>query len=216
MSDGDRELEVLRRWFRDRPGDGLPREGCFDAERILGVVLGECPVAERRALADHATSCAECAAAWRLAREYAREGELAARRPSASSWRWIAAAAAVLVFALALPLVWRQLPPGGEPALRSVGQGTIESRTPADVPLPAGAFELRWSPGPEGTRYDLRLMDTRLEKIAGARALQATAYTVPAEALAGIEPGTTLLWQVDATLPDGRRVSSETFTVRLE
>ena len=210
------ELAVLQTWFRDRPADGIAGTDCFDAERILDVVLGKRPASERRALADHAAGCAECAAAWRLAREYAKEARLSSAPARTLPWRWIGAAAALLVLALAAPLVMQRLSPGGAPALRSVGHEAIESLTPSDRPLPADAFELRWSAGPEGTRYDLRVMETDLEKIAGARALQAAEYTVPAEALAGIEPGTTLLWQVDATFPDGRRISSETFAVRLE
>ena len=41
-------------------------------------------------------------------------------------------------------------------------------------------------------------------------------FTVPAAALAGLEPGSLVLWQVELILPEGRRIVSETFATRLE
>ena len=100
--------------------------------------------------------------------------------------------------------------------LRTLGDTTIESRLAEGEALAADRFILRWSPGPEGTRYDVRVTDRRLEHLARAVSLERPEYTVSAAVLAGLEPGSVVLWQVEMVLPDGRRFASRTFATRLE
>ena len=64
----------------------------------------------------------------------------------------------------------------------------------------------------------------RLLEIAGvdlavlhrAEGLTEAGYTVPAEAVAGVEPGDRLLWGIEATEPDGSKTASRTFVVVLQ
>ena len=74
---------------------------------------------------------------------------------------------------------------------------------------------LRWSAGPEGARYDVRVTDTALRAIAGAAALSEPEYQVPLESLADLADGDRILWQVETVLPDGSRSTSETFSARI-
>ena len=101
------------------------------------------------------------------------------------------------------------------PVLRTLAQEPIRSLVTEGAALPADGFTLRWTEGPEGSYHAIRVTDRRLNLLAGARSLDEAAYTVPAEALTGLEAGTVILWQVETVLPDGRRVASETFTVKL-
>jgi hypothetical protein len=192
----------------------------------MSAVLGELSIAENRSLADHSAVCPSCTVAWKLAREYAEESGLRTDESApiivSHSWRplsrWIPAAAAL---AAALVLVAILFPWQGErhsppPVFRALDQETIESRIPEDEHLPADRFTLRWSPGPEGVRYDIRVTDRRLNHLARAVSLDRPEYSVPAAALAELEPGSLVLWQVEAVLPDGRRIVSKTFATRLE
>jgi len=223
MSESHAGSERLRDRFLNSPRETPPEPGCPSPEAILKAVLGESASAENRALAEHAALCAPCAAAWRLAREYANEAELvpdsgAAGQPSRTLWRWTPAAvalAAVLLFALFL-LPRDSTDPVIDPVLRSLGQKAIESALPPDATLPADGFVLRWVPVSEGARYTIRVTDQRLEPLAGASGLQSAEYAVSAEALAGLEPGSLVLWQVETVLGDGRRIVSETFVTRIE
>jgi hypothetical protein len=225
VSDDDLRSEDLRRRFLDPPDGAGAGPDCPEPETFLRAVLGDLPVAENRRLASHAALCPSCTVAWRLAREYAPEAGLetgGARAKARAGWppspRWIPAAAAL---AAALALVAILIPWGGPgepgtPVLRAGEAPVVESLVPGESALPRQGFVLRWSPGPEGSRYALRVTDLRLEHVAGAAGLESAEFTVPAEALEGLEPGALVLWQVELILPEGRRVLSETFATRLE
>jgi len=211
------QSEQLRRAFLSPPPDSPIGEGCYEPARILRAVLGELSVKENRQLADHARTCGSCALAWKLALEYADEAELRPKR-SSSVWRWLPAAAVLVVALVAVGVLapWEDGGGTGEPVLRSVGTATVRSLVAEEQPLPGAGFVLRWSPGPEGARYDLRVTDRRLNTLHRANAADATEYTVPESALSGLEPGSIVLWQVEMVLPDGRRVTSATFAATLE
>jgi hypothetical protein len=228
MSERMPPSDDLRRRFLEPPEGAVSEAACPEPERYLRAALGELSAEENRELAEHGAVCPACTLAWKLAGEYAEEAALKTsdraegiaegRVPRARRRYWLPAAAAL---AAALALVAVLAPwPGREgapaPVLRAIEQEAIESLVPEGSSLPADAFTLRWSGGPEGSRFALRVTDRRLEHLAGASALDAREYTVPPEALAYLEPGTMVLWQVEATLPDGRRLVSETFATRLE
>ena len=80
--------------------------------------------------------------------------------------------------------------------------------------LPRAACRLEWSAGPEGTRYDLTVSDGNLEILAAVKGLTRPEFTLPQDAI----PRSTaeLFWRVTARLPDGRTLSSETFTSAIE
>ena len=74
-------------------------------------------------------------------------------------------------------------------------------------------FRLRWTPAPAGSRYDVRVTTEDLRVIATANDLVAAEFALEPGQLAGLVPGSRVLWQVDAVLPGGARVSSPTFVV---
>jgi hypothetical protein len=75
---------------------------------------------------------------------------------------------------------------------------------------------LRWTPGPEGTTYNLQVATERLEKISEARGLTAAEYLVPEAALRMVPAGARVLWRVETVLPDGSRAGSRTFRTRVQ
>jgi len=212
--------EDLRRRYLAPPPGIIHADDCPDPDHILAAVLGEATIEENRSLADHATLCASCAIAWRLARGYAGEAGLSRPEPQpaarTSPGRWALAAAAAVILIAGAFLTWdRQVPPR-EPVFRSGRIDVIESLVPEGALLPPSAAVLRWSPGPPGCRYDIRVTDRRLNRLAGARALDRPQYTIPPTALADLEPGSVILWQVDTIRTDGRSITSLTFSARIE
>ncbi|MFP2933952.1 hypothetical protein ACLESO_54285, partial [Pyxidicoccus sp. 3LG] len=92
----------------------------------------------------------------------------------------------------------------------------VVSQVPESAPLPRERCILRWSGGPEGTRWSLQLSSEDLSLVHRADSLTRGEYQVPAEVLAKLPAGTKLLWQVEARLPDGQIRRSATFVNRLE
>jgi hypothetical protein len=81
--------------------------------------------------------------------------------------------------------------------------------------LPREDFRLRWSPGPEGSRYDVRVTTESLEVVADAQRLAEPSFLVPESALVKLPAGGRVLWRVEALLPGGERVASPTFVTIL-
>src|SRR5205823_8197948 len=92
-----------------------PAQGCAPAERIFDAATGQLAPDEARTLLAHNLGCADCTAAWRLAREIAAEARLlpAPVQPRAIRWRRpaIAAGLAAAASLLLLPLSRRTEPP---------------------------------------------------------------------------------------------------------
>lgn len=220
MSDAPAGYDDLKRLYLSPPPGVAHAPGCPEPDRILAAVLGELSVEENRGLADHAAICPSCTVAWHLARDYAGEAGMSRPEPLPAARTGLrrgalAAAAAAVLIAAAL-LTWNRQGPPLEPVLRS-GQGdAIESLVPEATALPSSAFILRWSAGPAGCRYNVRVTDPMLNHLAGARALEQPEYTIPPDSLAGVESGGLVLWQVETIRPDGRSITSPTFSVRLE
>jgi hypothetical protein len=170
---------------------------------------------------DHTGRCPSCAEDWRLARFVGRRaeetgGDLAGgRRRAMGRRRWLAAAAAVLVAILGGVGLHLSQTEDRELVLRDQPGEMIESLTPEDRPLPREHATLRWT-GPEGARYTLVVTTARVRVVARTEGLTESSYTLPVSAVAGLDPGTDLLWHVEALLPDGSRVTSKTFRVRIE
>jgi hypothetical protein len=190
---------------------------CPDAGRIWSVVRGELGAAESQALVDHALGCASCGTALRLAREI--QVEATPHVVPRKGWRaahWAAVAAGIVV-ALLIPVglyEWRA--PRPAPAVYREPGSEITPLVAEGQTLPRSAFVLRWSPGPESTRYSIRVLRSDLTVIASADGLENAEYGVPAEALREVAAGTTVYWRVEEHLPDGSHVVSDTFSVRLE
>jgi hypothetical protein len=202
-----------------------PGPACPEPDRIWAAATAESPPAERHEIFEHMASCASCAVAFRLARELSAESreEGAAGAPveplllpGPRSWmRWgasLAAAAAVAAVAVvAVQLPWSRPGPyrGGE-------SREIRSQIPEQARLPRGQADLRWTAGPPGSVYEVRVLTREGREIAVESGLAEPRWRIPASALTAVPSGAVLYWRVTALPPDGKSLGSKTFSVRLE
>jgi hypothetical protein len=196
---------------------------CPVTQRILDSVDEKLAPGENRKLVRHLAECGSCSAAWGLARELtlehgAEESEGRSALSTGSHRRWLPLAVAAAVI-LTLGLVGYRLFPRGEapaePVYRVDEESWLTSELLAGQPLPRQDCLLRWTAGPEGTTFDLQVTDEDLEILAEAWRLSVPEYRIDPGALAGLSPGSSVLWRVIAYLPDGRRASSRTFVTPL-
>ena len=220
IDEGDARLRAAfrARTSRSVPGDHVP------AADLWSAVRGELSADERRAIVDHTASCAECAEAWRLAIEVTPDPlpvAAPAPRPAWAGFRWPAtfaplAAAAALAVAVGAG-VWLSRGPEltTTPGFRGGDAPVVRSLVADDEALGREQFLLRWSAGPAGSRYDLRVTTEALEVVADVQGLAEPAFLVPSAALSSVPPGSRLLWRVEVVAPDGARSASPTFVTRL-
>jgi hypothetical protein len=220
MKDEDGTAARWRQAFAGLSERAAPRPDCPEPDRIWAAASAESPPAERHEIFDHIASCASCAAAFRLARGLSQEKssqqdgqvELFPLIKPRSWQRWGAAlAAAVLVLAVLLPRWWNRPEPyrGGEAR-------EILSQIPDDAPLARDQAVLRWTAGPPGSLYEVRVLTRDGREIAVESGLTEAHYQIPPSALSEVSAGTILYWQVKALQPDGKNLGSKTFSVRLE
>jgi hypothetical protein len=214
----------LRRHLREsEPARG--REGCLSSGVLADAAAGTLSRAEAAAAADHLAACSACAEEYRLIaplREWAEdaaariEGRPPRGRRRAVSPRlrpvvWLgAAAAAFLAVAILFPARTTAPPP-----LRTETAAAIRSLVEGQ-PLSREACRLRWSDAGAGARYSVTLALKDLTVLYSAGGVDGTEVTVPADVLRPIPPGTEVVWTVEATLPDRRRIASPAFLARLE
>jgi hypothetical protein len=218
-----KDLQSLRDSFLAVPA-GPPRHDCPQPAEVWDAAEGDLSPRRLARIVDHLASCAACRESWRLARDLQESSAEAQApevvRPTASAWwPWAAAAAAaaVLIVALALPR-WGTLgrrARSGAP-LRGSVTGELKSLVSETDPQPRTRLLLRWSPADRGARYQVHVTTRDLTEVAGAAGLDAPEYGVPERSLAKLPPNATLLWQVSASLPDGRSITSPTFLVRVQ
>ena len=209
MSDADDR--ALRDRWRERSYPGAPSPGCPDPETLRRAVALELPVDERRSLVRHVGGCALCAETWRLAVALGdaprRIAPAVPRRIGSGTRLALAAACLATVALLGWYAVRRE---GGREETMRAGEPSVRSVLREGQALPREDFRLRWTPGPEGTIYDVEVATADLRLLSRAMALTSPEYRVPADALEGVPAGTTIAWRVEATLPDGRVVASVT------
>lgn len=228
-------VERLRAVMRDEEpvAGGEP----VDSDLVWRAVSGELSVEERRAVVARVADDPAWAAAWRLAKELSSaaqaepdttlaaggararrdSGDTRERRRFRFAWSrpvWGAVATAALV----LVVVGVSVREGTEQQhqMRGGDTGTLTSLVPEAAPLKRDDCVLRWSGGPEGTRWSVRVSTEDLSLVHRADSLEQREYRVPAQVLAPVKPGTKLLWQVEARLPDGQVLRGATFVNRLE
>lgn len=218
------EDEKLREVFGTVSPDAAPTDACPSPDRLWSAVHGELEDADFREVTLHAIDCPTCTEAWRVAREVVKESgpresaepEPHARHGAGLGWWGLAAAAAMLALvALTLELREPSTPTGPEPAYRSDVEEPVRSLVPEGGTLARDEFVLRWE-GPEGARYEVRVATEDLRVLATAEDLTEPEYRVPVERLEGLAPGSTIVWQVEAVLPDGSRWTSAGFVAELE
>lgn len=223
MNDGH-EDDRLRHAFWALAEDEQPRGGtCPDAERIWSARAGELRARERCEVVDHVSQCAACAQAWRLADEVQRDlPEMDSARRSVPRrfvvrpfrWAQLAAAAVVLVAAGIGTITWLRRPPPAS-GYRDSRPGEIRSLVGEDQPLPRARCVLRWSSAPAGSRYDVVVTTGDLDPVVEARGLASPEFLVPSSDLGAAGSAGRILWRVEATLPDGSKVASPTFSARV-
>lgn len=221
MTVGTQNHDPLRQAWHRLAEDARAGGDCPTAERIWAAAWGEAPLEDRREVVDHLATCPACAEAWRLAREIGREQDSSAADGGRSKEErpWLRpvllAAAALFVAVIGLQVVdWQRTPDDAQ--YRDGATDAIVSLVPEDVPQPRNSLVLQWR-APEGSvAYDLRLTDTSLGLLARARDLSEPSFRVPPDRLATVPDGATLLWQVEAIFPDGSRLVSATFLVRID
>jgi hypothetical protein len=218
--------------YRDLGDDRL--RAAFVLSESLVVEHGECPPPERlwesareelrpqenEEVIRHLAACAECATAWRLARDLsgaraAAVTPIARPRLARSAWAPFAAAAVILI-AVGAALQLFTIHPTVAPAYRADEGAWIRPAPESVRPMPRERFVLRFTPGPEGTTYDVRVTAKGLAPLARGIRIERAEFHVPPETLAALPRGTKILWQVTGYLPDGRVSDSETFISEIE
>ena len=201
----------------------VPRgETCLSSDWMWDAVSGRQPPADLEAGLAHVAQCAECAEAWRMAHELlVATGQLPALTAGARTWPswrvWLPAAAAlvVLVIGAGADRGWFD-GPAARPGDAEVVRGASPALTTAmrdGSACERAACRLAWNDAGDGARYAVRVTTADLATVAVTTGLTEPGYTIPAERLRAVEPGADVLWQVEAVLPDGRRLSSATFSL---
>jgi len=217
------EIERLRAaWRAGEAGRSSPP--CPAVEAIWEAAAGEASPTRVEGIVDHTIACGACAEAWRVARaivaERRADGEhVGATSESAIGWsrRWATLAAAAIIVVAAGVAYQQGWFVRDEPAVFRSGSDSTGVRSLVDdSPLPRGRFVLSWTPGPEGSRYNVTVTTEDLVPIASASALEVTEFIVPEAALALLPSGATIVWQVETVAADGRRVQSAAFLTRVE
>jgi hypothetical protein len=197
---------------------------CPSDDELWASASGELNPAANEAVILHLARCSECSSIWRLAREMLPADHLS--QPSVvsienrrRSQRWLrvllpAAAAAILIgVGLSTGLFLRN-DPASPPVYRQQDSDATILASPETRTLPRDSCRLRWSAGPDGTRYDVIVTDGELEILATVKGLGQPEYALPEEKIPNFTRE--LFWRVTAHLPDGRKLSSETFTTRID
>lgn len=195
-------------------------EACLSADWIWEAVTGaQTPEALASGL-DHVTQCAACAEAWRVAHELlVATGQAGGERREGAAWKswrvWLPAAAALIVLAggVASDRGWFERRPTRSDSDVVRGGAAVLASTLTGTSCDRSACRLEWSDAGPGARYTVRVTSATLEPLSFATGLGAPAYTVPVSAVAALPPASEVLWQVEAVLPDGRRVASTTFVL---
>jgi hypothetical protein len=220
VKDAERVTERLRRGFAAADETEQAAGGvCPPAERIWEGVHGRLTADDTKRLALHLAECPSCSTDWRLAMRSPERTAAANRvaRPLRPRLRWAVAAAAVVVVAGFVAVLQNTdiVRPTGTP-YRGTDEESIRSVVPDDAVLPRENAVLRWTTAGEDASYSVEVYLQDLTTLASAHGLRETEFRIPPTALDAVEPGGTVAWQVEARLPDGRRIESKAFLVRIE
>jgi hypothetical protein len=218
------EYERLSHAFATRrPSPG--RNECPDPEQLFEAASGNLAREYRMKIVDHVAHCAECTEAWRLRMELDPRPTQDAGESSASISstlpradmmplrRWALAASVVLAVGV---VTYLALPVGDQiPQYRDAAE-PLAPTSLVTGSLPRDRFVLRWSPGPQGSTYFVRLSTADLTPLLAQQHVASPELFVPSSALAKVRSGDLLLWQVEVRLSNGQQVPSETFAVTMQ
>jgi hypothetical protein len=215
MQNADDRLKDAFRALAETSGESCSEE---EIDRVWLAVSCEMPPQARRELVDRMATEPATAEAWRVAHELRQAQGYAAAPLEAirtRSWTptWIGLAAA-LVLTIGVGLLQLNRTPAD--VFRTQTDYIVESAVPAEAALSRDALVLRWTPGPDGSRYQARVMTEDLRILVTAADLTSPELRILPEQVSSLGPGSRVLWQVVATLPTGETVSSSTFVVRVQ
>ena len=194
-------------------GDGTD---CPPPERLWRAGRGKLAPAETEAVVLHVARCPSCGMALRIAHDLSPRRRPASRLSGPRGWMGLAAAAVLIVAAgVGIRYLPRLI---GEPAPTYRAQESEPLRSMLDdgAVLPRDAFVLRWEAGPEGTLYEVQVATETLDPVARKMGLRTNEFRVPAESLDRLPSGSRVVWQVTASLPDGRTLESALFINEVE
>lgn len=220
MIEDRRLVEDLRGHLRVLADVQTPTPDCPTTDRLWKAVHGDLRRDELIEVLEHLAACGACAEAWRLAREIdaAEEAAVDSSRARRRAVRWLPlAAAAALVFVL-ISVGLYLIPPTQQsttPVFRAGPTLDIRSLVPEDEPMPRAGLRLRWTPGPEGSLYTVRIRSEEFAPLVTAEGLSSPEYLVPDDRLLDLESDR-FLWQVVVFPPEGGQSTSSTFFVRVE
>ena len=195
------EVEKLRRALA---APGSAGEGCPPADTIFAAAHGELAPEQLGAVLDHVAECSACTEAWLLAVELSKEAAPAgkvlvgdfASRPRRRWSTVFGSLAALLLAALLLPYLRHQPGPSPDPVERGEGKFVIVDES---LKLDRRHCVLRWrlEPVAPGARFEVTVMNEKLEEVAALMALSAGELVVAPEVLEErVPPGGFLLWRV--------------------
>jgi hypothetical protein len=228
VSESRNDFEALARAFAAREQSQGTMNQCPAPEQLFEAASGALDREQQLRIVDHVSQCAECTQAWRLAMELGARppSHVEQSRPSLFSRlrlrtiqaRQFALAASVIC---AVGLTAYLVIPAIIPVTQQPPQYRDAAHPMAPVSLVTGSlardrFLLRWSAGPQGSTYLLRLTTIDLAPLLVQQDLTRAEFVAPSAALANVESGEQLLWQVEVRLPDGQRIASETYVVTVE
>ena len=192
--------------------ENLRAEGCPDPASIWDAVHARLNPSRIRQVIEHTAGCPSCASDWRVAMRSVTPSTAGGSR----GWPRVAAVAAILLagFVFGVSRFGDSAP--ATPVYRTNIESAILSLLPPDESISRGEAVLRWSELGAGALYDVEVGTLELTPLAAARDLEGTEFVIPARALEPVADGESIVWQVEATLPDGRHVTSEAFISRLE
>jgi hypothetical protein len=219
----DEEVARLREALSEEEPRSAPG-GCPNKEELWESAAGELDPTENETIILHLARCSECSLVWRLAREMIAPDRI----PSSSvtpmghrrrwqSWRrvLVPVIAATMLIGVGLSTAWllRKNAPS-PPVFRRQQDGGRILPSPRTHEIPRTGCRLEWSAGPQGTRYDLIATDGALEILCTVKGLTRPEYDLPPEKIP--ISTTEVFWRVTAHLPDGRTISSDTFTTMID
>lgn len=221
MSGQEFSDERLREALAEVAGASGDGTDCPPPERLWLSGRGELAPAENDAVVLHVARCPSCGMALRIAHDLAPEPAAARRRvarrlPGPRGWMGLAAAAILIAAAGAGIRYLPHLVGEPAPAYRTQESEPLQSMLDDGAALPRDDFVLRWAAGPEGTLYEVQVATETLDPLARKIGLRTNEFRVPPPALERLPPGARIIWQVTASLPDGRTLESVLFINEVE
>ena len=216
------ELTRLRAAFSS--GDWPARsQRCPEADLLWASAAGTLDRSADKGVFLHLSQCQECSAVWKIAREMLAEDEAPGapviafddhvNRPIWRRTPALAAAASLLIGA-GLGAYWMMEPKvPSQPVYREQRESNDIQASEESRRVSREACRLRWSGGPDGSRWDLVITTSDLDVLEDVKNLDRPEYLLSPEKLP--QGGSKILWRVTAHLPDRRTVSSRTFTTEV-